>query len=237
MSNRFIAPTRPSKNIENDDDLAIILLCSGVPYGMKTYGPKQLLPTKFGCTLIEHQINVISSLYKNSELIVVLGYEADKIIKRRPKARIIENQLFETTADAEQLRLAMNSTNKRNLLIISGDLFFNEDALHFNRKKTCVLSSEKTRNKNEIGASVNGENLLFLSYEIRDIKWDNIIFIHERNYSHLYNITHNRENSVLYLSEIINEMLKKDIQIQNITNKYSIAHKIDTSNDIGVLIK
>lgn len=237
MANRFIAPTRPNKNLDNDDDLAVILLGSGIPYGMKTYGPKQLLPTKFGCTLLEHQLNIISSLYKNSEIITVLGYEIDKIIKKKPKTRIIENQLYETTADAEQLRLAMNSTEKRNLLIISGDLFFNDEALLFNRKRSCILSSNTPRNKNEIGVSIDGEKVLYLSYEIKDLKWDNIVFIHERNYNHLYNVTHNRENSVMYLSEILNEMLAKDITIKNVVNNYSIAHKIDTSSDIEVLLK
>lgn len=237
MANRFIAPTRPNKNLDNDDDLAIIILGSGVPYGMKTYGPKQLLPTKFGCCLIEHQINVISSLYKNSEIIAVLGYEIDKILKKKPKARIIENQLFESTADAEQLRLAINSTDKKNLLIISGDIIFNDESLAFDRKKSCILSSYNQRNKNEIGVSVDGDKVLWLSYEIKDLKWDNIAFIHERNYAQLYSITHNRDNCVLYFSEIINEMLEKGISIQNVTNEFSFTHKIDTSGDIEVLIR
>jgi bifunctional N-acetylglucosamine-1-phosphate-uridyltransferase/glucosamine-1-phosphate-acetyltransferase GlmU-like protein len=237
LSNKFIVPTRPTKKLDNDDDLAIILLSSGVPYGMKTYGPKQLLPTKFGLTFIEHQLSIIKALYKNSEIIVVLGYEIDRILKKKPQARIIENQLFETTADAEQLRLAMNSTNKKNLLIISGDVFFNDEALSFNRKKTCILCSEEEKSKNEIGVSTDSDKVLYLSYDIKDLKWNNIIFVHERNYSSLYSITHNRENSVMYMPEIINCMLEKDVDIQKIANEYSFAQKIDTSIDIGILTK
>ncbi len=238
INNRFIAPTRLPKVKQSKEDISILLISGSIPYGMKAYGPKPLLNVIGGLTLLEKQIQVINNVFPNSEITVILGYEADKIIKKKYNIRIIENQLYETTGESEQVRLGLNSLLTKDVLIINGDLIFNEHAISFEKEKNSILISNKEKNKSEIGATLVDNKVTFLSYTLEEYKWANIFYVSSKNYQDLYNIVNNRDNNKMYCFEIINLLLKKDIEFQSYgENKDVKAVKIDTSSDIQELLK
>jgi len=235
--NRFIAPTRPQKISESKEEICVVLLSGAIPYGMKSYGTKSLLNTIGGTTLIEHQIKTIKNVYPNSEIITVIGYEADKIIKKKLSCRLIENQLFEDTGETEQLRLAINSSYKKNFLVINGDVYFNELSISNDLSQNFLLTSDKDKNKSEIGATIVDSHVTYLDYTMKNNKWCNICFFNEKCYSNLYAYLFNRDNNRQYIFNLINHLMFKDIAFKNYSNEQSKAVKIDKSEDIQELLK
>ena len=109
----------------NGKNTTAVILSAGVGYRMKSYGPKCLLKTDLGKSILEHQIETVSLCLPKSDIIVVLGFECDKAIKVLDKrSRVVENQLYEETNTAESLRLALNNGVRDSVLIMHGDLKF-----------------------------------------------------------------------------------------------------------------
>ena len=121
---REITTRVKSKN--NKDDMAVIILSAGVGSRIKSNEPRSLI--KIGSkTLIEHQIDLINNNLVNHEIIGAFGYAIEKIIKKiHGKIRVVENQVYEDTNNSESLRLAVNNTNKNNIMFFHGDLYFND---------------------------------------------------------------------------------------------------------------
>ena len=131
--------TTPIKKTNNKSDIAVIILSAGVGNRIKSNEPRSLIKIG-GKTLIEHQINFVENNIEDAETIGVFGYSADKIIKKiAGKIRIVENQIFDKTNNSESLRLAVNNTNKKNILFFHGDLYFNHEILRAVEKNYCLL--------------------------------------------------------------------------------------------------
>ena len=111
---------------KKDTFMPVAILSAGISSRMKTHEPRSLL--KIGDkSLIEHQCEIIKSIFYENEIILVIGYKSEKIIKKigESKIRIIENQLFEETNSGESLRLAVMNNVHNRILLIHGDLYFN----------------------------------------------------------------------------------------------------------------
>ena len=107
---RHVIPIHPRKSDKYKQQMSVVILAAGMNYRAKSYGPKCLLTDKNDITLLSLQINNIRAVYPESEIILTVGFEADKILKKVPSdVRIIENQLYENTNTIEEIRLSLNN--------------------------------------------------------------------------------------------------------------------------------
>ena len=79
--NRFITSTKAGAGTSQDNNLTVIIPAAGIGHRMKSYGPKCLLPFNQQDTIITKTISNLQKIYPFSEIITVVGFEADKIIK------------------------------------------------------------------------------------------------------------------------------------------------------------
>ena len=172
---RFIAPIKS----RNGKSTTAVILSAGVGYRMKSYGPKCLLKAGSGKTILEHQIETINFCLPKSDIIVVLGFECDKVIKiLDERSRVVENQLYEETNTAESLRLALNNGVRDSVLIMHGDLNFNKETLlqcDF-RKSFVVVDSKRQFKEGEIGVTINNKEVMRFGYGL-NTKWGQIVFL------------------------------------------------------------
>ena len=78
---RCITSPRAKKDYKPRNDLmTIILLCDSPGYRMKSYGPPSLI-TIANNKLIDIQIEAISKAFKYYEIILCVGFDAEKISK------------------------------------------------------------------------------------------------------------------------------------------------------------
>ena len=69
--------------------MPVAILSAGISSRMKTHEPRSLL--KIGDkSLIEHQCEIIKSIFYENEIILVIGYKSEKIIKKISKEVLID---------------------------------------------------------------------------------------------------------------------------------------------------
>lgn len=222
-NNNCIVPVRrPRDNIEvssdyspsrtpNNGNLSVVLLGGNIPYGMRSFGPYSLL--KIGTkTILDYQIETIRNVFGDCEIMLVAGYMADKVIKRRPDdIRIIENQLFENSNECEQIRLSLNSILNTNVLFITGNLLFNEATLKIiDAKKNCLVYETNNQvPREEIGLAINENKVTSLSFAIDENKWCNVAYFTNKTIDRLRSIVSDKKNKKMFMFEIIDSMLEK----------------------------
>jgi choline kinase len=230
-----IAPTRPS-NVDRDN-ITVIILAANIGYGMKSYGPKSLLNINEKETLLEYQIGIIRNTFPKADIILVVGFLADRIIRKCPLGvRIVENQFYENTNEVAQLRLALNCTLTENVLIIKDDIVFNlETFREISKDKSCVIYDSKQQiDSDNIGVTVVDGNATTFSFDI-DSKWCHIAYLTIKDLKIVKNLCANKDNSRLYLFEILNMLLHRVDKIKAIEPKNMEIIKIDTSRDLEKL--
>lgn len=230
-----IVPARRNKVERND--ITVIIMAANIGYGMKSYGPKSLLHINPHETLIEYQLNLIQTSFPNADIILVVGFAADRLIKRCPAGvRIVENQLYETTSEVEQVRLALNCTLTDNVLIIKDDIIFNDDTLcNISKSESCIIYDSKEQiDESNIGVTVVRDYATVFSYDI-PTKWCHIVYLTEKDQKLLRTICSKRDRARMYLHEALDLMLQKTGKIRALEPTNMEIVKIDTSRHLHQL--
>lgn len=230
-----IAPTRQI-NVDRDN-ITVIILAANIGYGMKSYGPKTLLNVNEKETLLEYQINLIRTVFPKADIILVVGFLADRIIRKCPPGiRIIENQLYEQSNEVTQLRLALNCTLTDNVLIIKDDIIFNAETLkEISKDKSCIIyDSTGQIDSDNIGVTVVDGHATTFAFDVPN-RWCHIAYLTVKDLKSIRSICNNREHSRLYFFEALNMLLNKIEKIKAIEPKNMEIIKIDNSRDLDKL--
>ena len=109
---------------------SIIIPSAGMGKRMRSYGPKSLIKITPEKNIVENQIEIINDNFTNHEIILVCGFEADKLMNNTPKNLIkIENENYENTNVVRSIGLGLRAATSENVLVIYGDLVFNEETI------------------------------------------------------------------------------------------------------------
>jgi choline kinase len=209
-------------------------MAANIGYGMKSYGPKSLLSINPTETLIEYQLNLIQTSFPNADIILVVGFSADRVIKRCPEGvRIVENQLYEHTNEVEQVRLALNCTLTDNVLILKDDIIFNDETLcSISKNESCIIyDSQEQIDDSNVGVTVIGDYATVFSYDI-PTKWCHIVYLTEKDQQTLRTICSKRERNRMYLHEALELMLQRTGKIRAIEPTNMEIVKIDNSRQL-----
>lgn len=230
-----VVPTRPTH--VNRQDITVIILAANISYGMKSYGPRSLLHVNERETFLDYQINLIKTVYPTSDIMLVVGFLADRIIRKRPEGiRIIENQIFEDTNEAAQLRLAFNATLTHNVLILKDNVIFNMETLRaISQNESCVIVDTKNQiDEEDIGVNMRDQYVTHFTYNMPQ-RWCHIAYLTDKDLKIVRTICQNRDHSRLYLFEILNMLLEKTEKIRAIEPQNMEIIKIDISKHLGKL--
>lgn len=228
----YVVPTRRQNN---KPELSIIILAANSGYRMRSYGPKSLLNITEKENILDYQVNTLKIAFPKTDIVLVIGFYADRMIKKCPEnVRIIENQLFETTNEVEQIRLAFNNIFSSNVLIIKDDIVFGNHILNrLDRSCSCIVYDDTDIiDSDNVGVTVVDNVATVFKYNI-DNKWCNILYLIEKDLLRLKTICSNRERSNLYLFEALNILIEKSVKLKAIKTGGDKIVKIDTIKDLG----
>ena len=109
MPTRFTSPiTKTGAGVEKNKPLSVIIPAAGMGHRMKSYGPKCLLPANNKDTILQKIVKNIQREYPYSDIVVVTGFESEKVIRSLPhNIRIVENHAYETTNTGESIRIGI----------------------------------------------------------------------------------------------------------------------------------
>jgi len=225
VKNRFTAPTFPDGiGKDNKNELSIIILAAQAPYKMKQYGPQPLLRDKYNRSILENQVEIFKLHYPYSEIILVAGYEVDKIVKNKPKCvRVVENQLYESTNEVEEARLGLNNSTSDNVLLVFGDIYFSENLIRDlpTKESTIIVDKNEAMLADDVGVTIVDNYATILSYAIPTPKWTKIALIRDKELKLLKQFVNDRNNNKMYLFEGLNYVLNKNGKIKSFKTNYS----------------
>ncbi len=200
---------------------------------MKSYGPKSLLMLPDGMTLIGKIIENVYISYPKCELIITVGFEADKIINTLPSSvHVIENQLYEDTNTLEETRLGLNAATNENVLLIHGDLIFNNIAFDKINKKesSVVVDSVDQIDDAEIGVTIVDDKVTIFAYDL-PTKWCYIAYLTGKELGLFRKVVKDRNKNRWYVFEALNEVIKKGGKFNALEPKHMQISRIEKSKD------
>ena len=124
--------SRNTSNIygKKTERYSILIPAAGMGYRMRSYGPKPLIRLDASQNIIERQLEIIQAAFTNCEIILVAGFESEKLMKNTPEYLIkIENENYERNNVVRSVGMGLRAATTDKILIIYGDLVFNEQAI------------------------------------------------------------------------------------------------------------
>jgi choline kinase len=208
---------------------------AGLGKRMKSHGPKSLIPIKYGQRILDRQVSLIDDHFKDYNLVIICGFEADKLIDESPTNAIkVENELYENTNVARSIGLGLRAIpSSDRLLLINGDLVFTNNMIgSMSYDYSCLLVSDKFMGDGEVGCIINKKGYLEnLMYDL-PVKWCQIAYFQGKELEELRNIACQRKNKKLFAFEIINKIIDKGGSFKCIDDPSVKVIDVDTSKDI-----
>jgi len=234
FNNRFITTARRNGALVAKDGLSVIILGSLPGYRMKSYGNKSLLKLPDGNSVLEKMVENILLKFKNAEIILTIGFQADKVIKSSLSGiRLVENQLYEQTNIMEEVRLGINNALHENILLINGGLVFNEHVLENINKSdsSVIIDSSGQMSSDDVGVTIVKNRATIFSYDL-PTKWCHIVYITGKEYKLFRQYSNNRDKSKCFLFEGLNYVLDRGGKLNAMESDKTVITKIDTAKDL-----
>jgi|LakMenE01Jun11ns_1017448.scaffolds.fasta_scaffold9935970_4 hypothetical protein len=234
-SKRTVAIKRGPKAtvVDAPDLITIVLLCDSPGYRMKSYGALPLIAINEKYKLIDLQIHAIQQAFKNFEIILCIGFDAEKICKyvrskyNKLNIRIVENQLFESSNSCESTRVAINNTFNHKLLICDGNLLLNKQVLSLiDDKDSCILVENKPSDNLEIKVNVDDKHQAqYFSFGAHRT-WSEIVFLNTQESIEIFRkFLSSHDNKNKFIFEALNELVRSRVSLRCIYNENTL-HKI-----------
>jgi hypothetical protein len=220
----------------------IVLLYSDISKGMKSYGPKAIVPIdRYHNTLITKQIDTIQKNYRNTKykIYVVLGFDKDKVIDilasnaKYSNVTIIDHKQYIKDNQGSGFIEAINLIHEGNMLVIQNGIFANYIPKTPQHNIIPILK-KRQNGAFPIGVRSVDSRAQYLFYDL-DYDWSEICFFSDNDYlsirNFLMNSTSMQQKNSMFLFEHINNLIDNNyifnteiISLKNI--KKVINHKI-----------
>lgn len=210
-----------------NEDICFIIYGSRHHSNMKSFGPKQFYRNFYQHHLLSLQLQAIFQVYPKAEVILVIGQDGDKVLRIKDnRIRIVENQLYQTTNECEDIRLALNNTNINKIVLINSDLYINKYAIHNLTSSGLICDSRNQLSEYEIGVNTQNNKIISLDFKIEK-KWCNITYLDQEVSKYFKNLC-NRNNQKLFLFEVLNQLIYQGIVLNYLEHPNMKVFKIDT---------
>ena len=224
--------------IRRKKGLSIIIPAAGLGSRMKSYGPKPLI--KVGNqSLIRRQIDILRECFYSPEIILVCGYESCKVMDNTPSNIIkVENESYNETNVSRSIAIGLRACTRDKVLIVYGDLFFNQETFKNVNLCSSSLFIEKSgwMTKDEVGCNISNKRAEYLIPDIEN-KWAQIAYLKGRELDLFSRTVFNRENDKKFGFEIINTCIQMGGRFETITPTNMKITDIDTSKDLLIAKK
>ncbi|MGB7785180.1 MAG: phosphocholine cytidylyltransferase family protein [Salinimicrobium sp.] len=107
--------------------MKIIILAAGIGSRLGNPFPKPLTPLKGGKSIMERQIDNLSTHFSVHDISIVVGFKKDLIMERFPDLTYIYNQFFDATNTSKSLLKALKKYRNEDVLWLNGDVIFDAE--------------------------------------------------------------------------------------------------------------
>ena len=215
--------------------LSILIPAAGAGVRMKAYGPKSLIQLTTDTNVIQNQINIIHENFTgNYEIILVTGFQSQKVMDNIPTNIIaIENERYKETNVVRSIGMGLRAATSDRVLIVYGDLVFNNKAFSFPMNKSTMVISD-TMSQNEVGCTICNKYVEQLLYDLPN-KWAQITFVTGKELEMLSKLCWDSSNERMYGFEVFNKVIQDGGKFLTVSPKGLKINDIDSSKDIKTI--
>ena len=229
--------SRNTSNIygKKTERYSILIPAAGMGYRMRSYGPKPLIRLDASQNIIERQLEIIQAAFTNCEIILVAGFESEKLMNNTPEYLIkIENENYERNNVVRSVGMGLRAATTDKILIIYGDLVFNEQAIsNLKLEQSClVVDSSDTMGKEEVGCNICDGYIEQLLPDMPN-KWAQISFFIDKELALLKKISWDRNKSHYFGFEAINEIINRGGSFKAVSPEGAKVTDVDSSKDLN----
>jgi choline kinase len=149
--------------------MKIVILAAGKGSRLGGEGPKPLTQLNNGKSLLELQLEAIARYSDLEHVLVVVGYQAERIIEAFPNLHFIHNPLYAQENTAKSLLRALKGVQE-DVLWMNGDVVFYPDVLQdvISSKRSCMAVNVGPVGDEEVKYRTNKEGrILEVSKEVK----------------------------------------------------------------------
>lgn len=202
---------------------------------MSTYGPKSLLTLDGHTTLIERQINIIRRTFRKCEIILVVGFQAQKVMNNTPDNIVkIENEHHKDTNVVRSIGMGLRAATTDRVLVVYGDLVFNEEALQapMNKESVLLYDSQGDMKDREVGCTFGKNHVQQIFYELPN-KWAQITYFTGDELELLKRVSWKKDHKMMFGFEAINHIIDRGGRFRYHSPSGMRVTDIDSSRDIA----
>lgn len=199
-----------------NDKITFIILCAKKSQ-YRGQGNVSLKDVDANRLLIDIQIDTIKKNYKNNEIILVSGFEHDKLIKHiqnkdYKNIRVLENKTYKTSSILEGWRMALNISLNNDVYLIHGDRYFDDSCIK-SPKVTHIIIHKKDKRNYDLGILHKEGRFINISYGLPDV-WSEILFISKKDIKKTKHIINDCKKRKIYTLESFINQLSEEVKIQ-----------------------
>lgn len=209
MNNRFITTTKAKPA---DTSIYSVCILASIPQERMLYSPPiSLYPIDSYNTVLSYQYKTIRSVFPKSNIFLVVGHNAHQVIPKCPKdVHIIENQKYTEFGEAEEIKIAINATITESVILISGNMVFDDKTLaQIKTSHSSVLVDKRTEDDGAIGIIENNSKLENMAFGLSN-KWCYISHFNGKELDILRNVCNTKTKSNLCNFEVINTVINRN---------------------------
>ena len=131
--------------------MKIVILAAGIGSRLGNPFPKPLTTLENGKSIMQMQVDHISSKFNIDDINVVVGFKKDLIMERFPELTYIYNPIFDRTNTSKSLLQALKKYRNEPVLWFNGDVVFDEKLLNLLLPHIKANSSFVAVNTSKVG--------------------------------------------------------------------------------------
>lgn len=170
--------TTQIKNRKQADGLAVVVSSPHKTHRSINLSTPQALIQIGKKTLIEHQVSTIQKAYPNAEIIITVGYQANKIYEQLKKynIRLVYNSNFDIANSLYDLGLALYVNICPKVLYIDGNLLFSQSIFKsMDEDHSSLVINNQSELEDCPGITINNKYVSHLSVGLNP-QWAKIAF-------------------------------------------------------------
>ncbi len=141
--------------------MKVVILAAGMGNRFASNLPKALNKGTNEKTILDLEIEKLSKRFGINNILVVVGYKKEHILKLFPTLNFVFNDKYQTTNTAKSLLLALQKIND-DVICVAGDLYFDEDVLDLflNTKYSASLVDKKNCGSEDVKYNLDSEGFI-----------------------------------------------------------------------------
>lgn len=207
----------------------VILLCSGITKGMKSYGPKATIPIgKKKTPLIVDQISKIKQNKHRFNIHVIIGFEHKKIISiiedyKIKNINLVYDEQYESHNSSGALLSVIESI--QNKFIVFEDGVISSEIPNINSSYLPLL--DKHNEQFNIGTTISDTKIEYLFYDLPNL-WAEFFSVSSEDSKQIKELLISNRTKIkkMFLFEMINFLIDNGIDFGNYKIKSKNVQKI-----------